>query len=312
MRIYISDISIFLIQKLLSINENIKLNVLKAYSHKLPFGDNRELSLLVDSPWLYNSLFIDSGAYEIFKDEKHIRTADELDTCFARYISFILKNREKIALYANFDVDFIGIDRFEINLSYQKIIENAQLKPIPVIHSLDKAEIDYYISKQYPIVSISSRVMTNKTQSSYSGVSEVIDILLEKGIKTHLLGAGSYALLKDCNAWSCDCSSFAQWCSAGRVIFFSEHFRKEENLALSERTSTGETIKEYCNNIRDPNIKILRNEYENFIHTNLNFTIDMLLADQYNVMMANAFYYYTLERRITALQKERGITFDEW
>ena len=65
---------------------------------------------------------------------------------------------------------------------------------------------------------------------SSKSINLIVDRFNAVGKRVHLLGIGSYAKLKDSNAWSCDCSSFIQWAASGRAIFLSEVQQKEMAL----------------------------------------------------------------------------------
>ena len=123
------------------------------------------------------------------------------------------------------------------------------------------------------------------------------------------MGIGSYAQLKDSNAWSCDCSSFIQWAASGRAIFLSEVQQNEMKLSFSSHDKNGNPNHDYFNN---PANKAVRDECENFIACGIGLDLNDVAADTSKLVMLNAFYLKWLEDVVTQRQKDRSIQFDIW
>ena len=137
----------------------------------------------------------------------------------------------------------------------------------------------------------------------------IVDRFNAVGKRVHLLGIGSYAKLKDSNAWSCDCSSFIRWAASGRAIFFSEIQQKEVTLSFSSHNKNGVPNGDFYN---CPDNKSLRDEYENFIAYEIGFDLNDVAADTSKLVMLNALYLKLREEVITQRQKDRSIQFGVW
>ena len=178
--------------------------------------------------------------------------------------------------------------------------------PIPVLHSRDEEEITYYLNSKYELVAISAQVISKLSSKS---INLIVDRFNAVGKRVHLLGIGSFAKLKDSNAWSCDCSSFIRWAASGRAIFLSEVQQKEMKLSFSSHDKNGNHNSDYFNN---PANKAVRDEYEDFINYELDLDLNDVAADTSKLVMLNAFYLKWLEDVITQRQKDRSIQFDIW
>ena len=178
--------------------------------------------------------------------------------------------------------------------------------PIPVLHSKNSEEIEFYLKSKYNLIAISAQVVSKLSSKS---INMIVDRFNAVGKRVHLLGIGSYAKLKDSNAWSCDCSSFIRWAASGRAIFFSEIQQKEVALSFSSHNKNGVPNSDYYNS---PNNKSLRDEYENFIAYEIGFDLNDVAADTSKLVMLNALYLKLREEVITQRQKDRSIQFGVW
>lgn len=303
MRVYQSSILMSHVERFHNIDENIFLNVLKPFIHGNNDVSNSEILHAIDNRNIFNSLFVDSGVYELFSRKSNVN----FEHSFNRYATMIKSYHGDIDHYANFDIDFREEPNSPVNKRYQKRLEDMGLKPIPVLHSLNPKEIKYHIDCGYKFVSISSKVLSGN--NGWIAVSKAIDTFYDKGIKVHLLGAGSYNRLKDCKAWSCDCSSFGKWASNGRAIYFSEANQKEVTITFRSCNTKGDMNNDYYN---ANGMHAIRMEYENNVLSHIELTCDDLAGDPTNVVLANSFYFYLLEKRITEIQKMNGVHFNVW
>ena len=191
-------------------------------------------------------------------------------------------------------------------LSFQNRLEEMGFMPIPVMHSKDNEEIEFYLKSKYDLIAISAQVVNKLSSKS---INMIVDRFNAVGKRVHLLGIGSYAKLKDSNAWSCDCSSFIRWAASGRAIFFSEIQQKEVTLSFSSHNKNGVPNSDYYNSSAN---KSLRGEYENFIAYEIGFDLNDVAADTSKLVMLNALYLKLREEVITQRQKDRSIQFGVW
>ena len=300
MRIYLSSIAPQIILDLFNIRGDLKLNVLQPFV----FRNNQGIDATLWSAMkgITNSLFLDSGTFELFNRSDLY----DVEECFNKYALSLDSLSGVFDLYANFDPDYKSNDRFIVNLSFQNRLEEMGYMPIPVIHSKDDEEIEFYLKSKYSLIAISAQVVNKLSSKS---INMIVDRFNAVGKRVHLLGIGSYAKLKDSNAWSCDCSSFIRWAASGRAIFFSEIQQKEVTLSFSSHNKNGVPNSDYYNS---PNNKYLRDEYENFIAYEIGFDLNDVAADTSKLVMLNALYLKLREEVITQRQKDRSIQFDIW
>ena len=300
MRIYLSSIAPQIILDLYNIRDDLKLNVLQPFV----FRNNQGIDATLWSAMkgITNSLFLDSGTFELFNRSDLY----DVEECFNKYAISLDSLSGVFDLYANFDPDYKSKDRFIVNLSFQNRLEEMGFIPIPVMHSKDNEEIEFYLKSKYNLIAISAQVVNRLSSKS---INMIVDRFNAVGKRVHLLGIGSYAKLKDSNAWSCDCSSFIRWAASGRAIFFSEIQHKEVTMSFSSHNKNGVPNSDFYNNL---NNKSLRDEYENFIAYEIGFDLNDVAADTSKLVMLNALYLKLREEVITQRQKDRSIQFDVW
>ena len=300
MRIYLSSIAPQIILDLYNIRDDLKLNVLQPFV----FRNNQGIDATLWSAMkgITNSLFLDSGTFELFNRSDSY----DIEECFNKYAISLDSLSSVFDLYANFDPDYKSNDRFIVNLSFQNRLEEMGFMPIPVMHSKDNEEIEFYLKSKYDLIAISAQVVS---KLSSKNINMIVDRFNAVGKRVHLLGIGSYAKLKDSNAWSCDCSSFIRWAASGRAIFFSEIQQKEVALSFSSHNKNGVPNSDYYNSSAN---KSLRDEYENFIAYEIGFDLNDVAADTSILVMLNALYLKLREEVITQRQKDRSIQFDVW
>jgi hypothetical protein len=187
-------------------------------------------------------------------------------------------------------------------------LEGAGFKPVPVIHSLDADEINAYVQRKskYPLVAIGSTQAKQEDE-----LVRAVDLLYAENIKVHVFGLGSFMRLRELKAWSVDCSSFAQWTSVGRVIFFSEYLGKEITFSFLPEDGSGKLNEDYIYSESFNESDIVLKEYQDFVGE-LGLDVDHLFHDSRLRTIANSHYFHLLEHRITLGQMKRGIVFDLW
>ena len=319
MRIYISDLSVSMIDKINKKvsggTEKFKPNVLYPYAHLESGNDNTELRKLIEAKNrdIYNSLMLDSGTYVMhqLEEEKGIHFDYKLGC--DRYIDFVKGVSDFVDYYINYDVSFGYKDgstkipyHQSLNTYSQETLESNGLNPVYVMHSASPNEMQYVYDKKYKFVAISSAILNSK---EFEHANDIIKKFYKKGIKTHLLGCASYNRLSQTCAWSCDASSYGRWASFGKMIYFSERENKEIQLSVSEYNKKNELNSDYY--LLKENQKYVY-EYEDFMFPSLGLGVDEIVSDKSssNLILANAYYMYHLEKIINDIQRENKITFD--
>jgi hypothetical protein len=298
MRIYQSSITSGVLFDLFERNEETKINVLRSYRTDGP----ETLRLLQAAPANINSLILDSGVWALNQGTlKHKSTVKT-------YEKFLTRNKELFDFYFNFDEKFDG-DTLEVNWANQIYLEKKGQCPVPVIHSFEKEELDHFKSlrEKYERIAIGSTMTKNENE-----LKDVVEQLKDIGFKVHVFAYGSYKKLIDLKAWSTDCSSFAQWVSSGRVIFFSKIREEEVTFSFLPENGSGEPNKDYIYSAKFVDRDSILEEYQDYMYQNLGFTENDLFTETSKRIAANAFYFSTLENIITEKQKSDGLEFDIW
>ncbi|MFP3867755.1 MAG: hypothetical protein ACLFUU_06300 [Desulfobacteraceae bacterium] len=147
MRIYLADINLEMVLAYHKRFPERKLNVLRSFA-----GINRDdRELGVTHRDKLNSLILDSGTFTINMAQQKPKLNLNLDT----YQSYLLSFGQHYDFYFNFDVDFTQ-HGFQTNLECQRQLETAGLQPVPVIHDIYGAEVEYFIAQGYELVAIGS------------------------------------------------------------------------------------------------------------------------------------------------------------
>lgn len=162
MRVYISDLTVSMINDINKKTEEngyiFKPHVLFPYAHRESEKNNKELFNIIENSGLCSSIMVDSGTYVMHKLTTQNKAQFDFNRGFKEYTQFISDASEfcgKIDYYVNFDVSFDVSDAYEINSCFQNKMEQMNLSPIYVIHSLDSKEYNFVIEKKYNIVAIS-------------------------------------------------------------------------------------------------------------------------------------------------------------
>ena len=312
MRFFQSSITTAIIYELRKIMPDVKVNVLRSFRTDGP----ETLRLLKSGLVNTEDHILDSGVWALTQGTLKHKSNVKI------YGKFLKSEASKFRFYMNFDEVFKdeGTEEFDdqaiaTNLKNQKYLEIQGLKPVPVIHSLEKDEIDYYVnvkqSKGYEYIAIGSTQA--KVRKERKELASAVNKLYHAGFKVHIFGVGSYNNLTGLKAWSCDSSSFAQWSSCGRVVFLSEKpngDKKEITFSFMSHDEDGEKIDDFIHNHKDGD-KILA-EYQKKILDPLGMNVEMLFADSNFRMIANCYYYTLLEKILTEEQIKAGVKFDEW
>ena len=186
---------------------------------------NYDLFVDCGSPSLYNFLSRKRSTKNMgasFADRKYddfsYTETEEYTKYREDYISFLLKNKEKISVYSNLDV----INNAKKTYLNQKILEEAGLSPIPVFHlGSDIKYLKKYLRK-YPYIAIGGMI-PNTTQA----LAPILDTLFkeylldDKGfprVKLHGFACTSPTLMCRYPWYSVDSTSCKRQAMYGGVV----------------------------------------------------------------------------------------------
>jgi hypothetical protein len=97
---------------------------------------------------LIDGLILDSGTYSLNSNPG--KFADIIT--LPGYQAYLQQLGRHFDFYFNFDQDF-SRKGFDVNLANQLQLEKAGLHPVPVVHDCYSNEIQYYINREYDLVS---------------------------------------------------------------------------------------------------------------------------------------------------------------
>ena len=248
---------------------------------------------------LIGSLILDSGTYSLNNNPKKFANKINLQG----YRCYLQRSGRNFDFYFNFDEDF-SRNGFEINLANQLELENAGLKPVPVIHDCYGSEIPYYIDHGYDLIAIGSGELEGEDVNE---LYRIVNKLYSKGIKVHFLGCTDYQKLAYLPVYSADSATWNQAASRGHLLYWNPlkpGIDKKDKICFVYGLS-----KKYMANHIDNHPQQL--EIEKYLNQNLGYSIDELkgTAGSLKRLVANIHYYVQLEKRIAAKHRELGFKY---
>jgi hypothetical protein len=240
-----------------------------------------------------NSLILDSGAWT---DQR-----SPFPTDIDEYINYLAAAGKYYDFYFNLDQDFNENVFSGTNLKNLLKLEEARLKPVPVIHSLYTGEIEYYLNREYPVVALGS---------SYATRLDALKLVFERfekypTVKIHIFGTTNYGNLIEVPVYSVDSSSWGTQGKFGNICYWnpeSDKLDKSEEIYIGGYYHSDEQPKHrfvtyYC-----------KQQLEEYLEKTFHFTYQDLLGDggYYNMQVINIHHYAELEKRITAEHRKRG------
>ena len=195
----------------------------------------------VVKPAFCDSLFVDSGAFG--KNSAKVSAAN--------YIEFIYDNKQKIDLYANLD----AIGNAKKTLENQKIMEEAELNPLPVFHyGSNEKYLRYYLKQGYDYISLGGMVPISTPQLCLWLDRIWGDYLTNKDgspkVKIHGFGLQILSLIKRYPWYSVDASSIHVMARYGGVYTPWGTYKINPNVNSKEVTYQTKTPRNF-NKIKD-------------------------------------------------------------
>jgi len=267
------------------------IHVLRSYGNR----DKEDQYFRTNLRDLCATLDYDSGAFSI----NHRQERSGPSVSFRGYLEYLKSYHSYYDRIYNFDCDF-GDEGFDTNIYYQKRMEDAGLRPVPVVHSIfNDDEIEYYIQSEYKTVALGSPQITD-----YGTLAYVMDKFKGTKIKIHLFGNTSFEFLTSFPIYSCDSSTWAMTGKFGDIKWWNP-----------QKDGLNKTDKIYLEEYIPPrsNVKLLstyeyRQELFEYLHNELGVTeYDLLGPDgTYFKQLVNLHYYLKLEEVVNQIHREKG------
>jgi hypothetical protein len=243
-----------------------------------------------------NGLILDSGTFTL--NSNPAKYADKIT--FDGYMAYLKIRAHDFDFYFNFDADF-SKSGFDANFAYQLDLEDAGLKPVPVVHDCYGEEIDIYIDRGHELIAIGSREL------KYAGLDElrhIVDICHRKGVKVHFLGCTRYRKLAYLPVSSADSTTWLRTGSSGKIFYWNplkSGYEKLDKITLDDNVPK-RIVK--CH-IRD---YMFRDQLEEYLHRELSMSLDDLMGKKkyLNRAVANIHYFVLLEELINEKHLQQG------
>ena len=297
MRIYQSSLSTRTLEIISEFAPDVKVNLLRSFA----LNDNETFHILNNYRDNINSVILDSGVWS--KKNNPIKFNHTVDD----YIDFLKKYSTEFDFYFNYDEDFDEKERDKFgsrNESNQKKIEDAGLKPIPVLHLLDSDVVQFHVEQfaKYPMVAIGSNGLSDARFAS------VVSTLNTADIKVHAFKLGSADKLRDLPVFSADCSSHAQWTKAGRCVIYDNIENKDTAISFRPFNKRGEKNEDFYR------VHPQKDDFIWFVEEVLGIEVESMVMDSNCRTFSNSIYFWWLERYLTMhqlSQQGKKYQFDE-
>ena len=295
MRIYLADFSLDVLLKYHELYPERRLNVLRSFG--TPSKDTE--GFLRTHRDKIGSLILDSGTWTL----NNRKTTGGMKITLEGYKNYAQDFGNYFDFYFNFDSNFTD-EGFGTNISNQVYLEDAGLRPVPVIHDIYGDEIPHYIERKYPLVALGSAQITD----IYS-LQMVVDRLQRAGIQIHLFGNTTFEFLSSLPIYSCDSTSWAKTAAFGEIKYWNprktgknktDEIHLEEYLNALAKKATEKTISRYP----------FRKELEEYLDKELGISGDDLYKNKFYQWLVNTHYYVELEERITLIHQQKGFNTD--
>lgn len=246
---------------------------------------------------LIGKIIFDCGAWSLNKAKAPNVKRLTVDN----YIRYLKRYGYLFDFYFNFDDDFTssGVGHNQYN---QKLMEDAGLNPVPVVHNIYNNEIDQYIDAGYKIVALGSPQI--KTQSDMAHVTRRFDWT---GIDLHVLGKSGSDLLAHFPISSSDSAMWARKGGYGDICWLNpkkEGDDKTDEIYLEEYLSVKYSHKHLY----------FSYEFKDDLDAYLWHTFGLKYYDLFgegnapNKMLVNMYYYILMEEEINRMHQRFGFT----
>ena len=261
-----------------------------SYLISYPYLKGQAIKLTKTYRPLIDLLFLDSGAFSIFKGVSKVNVSE--------YSLYINRYGEAFDEVFNLDEDFSNP---EINLRNQQYLVDhlppGRKRPIPVIHDPKDPfeEVKSYVGLGYDYIAIGS-TMKSKAKL-FEQIKKEFPLL-----KIHLFGDLTRKTLKDYKPYSADSTGYVIAAGQGSINYWHPGEQKEYMLYLGERDKNETQIqgKEGGKIFHFKDFKY-RKEVETFLSETFKYTYPDLLRSKEKQWIVNMFFNKQLEDFINSL-----------
>ena len=274
---------------------NDRLNVLLSIAH----NEGERKDFLYTCRTMINELICDSGAWSVAQGNSNLD--------LTAVISFLSRFGGEFDYYFNFDKDFSELG-FASNFNHQCKMEEAGLKPVPVIHNFFTDEIEYYVKcGKYDRLALGSSQSTK-----FDNIRYAMDKIKQWGnpnIRVHWFGGSKFDWLVQLPIASCDTTSWAAVGEFGDIRYWNPN---EEKLDKAHEIYVGGRTKDFKQGEYHFVTYPWRKELEDYLWNNFQLQYPDLLGPQGNLykQVVNTRFYAELEKRVNEERERRGVPLE--
>ncbi len=272
---------------------NIVVNILLSYGSVNPDF----LEYLDTYRHRIGKIILDCGTWTL----NYAKNPDFKRITLDNYIRYLKRFGHLFDFYFNFDDNFTssGVEKNQYN---QKLMEDAGLSPVPVVHDIYGDEIDQYIYAEYKRVALGSSQVNS--QRHMAQITRRFD---GTGTELHLLGQSGIRLLGYFPISSSDSTLFANPGKMGFIKYWNPQRtgdEKTDTIYLEERISEKIKHKHMYSTY----------EYKKDLDAFLQNTFGLDYYDlvgkgsAVNKMLVNMYYAVQLEAEINRMHQGFGFT----
>ena len=250
-----------------------------------------------------SGLILDSGAFS-----KNFSNSQE-DITLQGFITYCKHFGKHFDYIFNYDEDF-NMDGFETNLMNMRKLERAGIKVVPVVHDYigEKVhEVDYYIQKKYPIISLGYSEHKRKNRDVNIGIA--VRKIVGAGLKVHLLGLTHPSILGKYPIHYADSSSWAQYGMYGNIAWWNptkNSTDKTDVVRFIDRSDTHTKWTHHIENYPD------KKAFEQYLKNDLNLSFVDVYGHRkdYNRQLVNVHYFVKIQDEVRKMHISRGFKMD--
>lgn len=293
MKIYLASIFLYVFLKYRSLFPDRKLNLLRSFGLL-----NHEMhDFLRTHRDKIGSIILDCGSWTLNMAEV-VAEKEKINLKNYEYYAGTFGN--EFDFYFNFDSNFTE-EGHEENYYNQRRLEDAKLKPVPVIHDIYNDEIDLYIDRGHKRIALGSPQIKSERQ-----LVHVMRRFDGSGVKLHLFGNTKFDFIANYPFSSCDSAAWAHKGAFGDIMYWNpnkEGENKTDRIYLEEYMHADEKKRVSFSSYE------YRQDLEIYLDENFGFTWEDLLMPKegaYNKMVVNTHYYSILEEEVNKKHREKG------
>ena len=274
-----------------------RLNVLLSIAH----NEGERKDFMETCRDMIDQLIGDSGAWSVVQGNS--------DLTLIAVITFLQRYGDLFNYYFNFDTDF-SLQGFAHNLANQTAMENAGLKPVPVIHNFVTDEIEYYVkSGKYDRLALGSSQSTNFDDIRYA--TDKIKKWGNPYMRVHWFGGGKFDWLVRLPITSCDSTSWAAVGEFGDIRYWNWEL-DEKILDKTHEIYVGGRTKKFKEGEYHFVTYPWRKGLEDYLWTTFHLQYLDLLGPKGNFykQLVNTRFYAELEKRINEERIKRGVELE--